>query len=94
VLTAPAPMLAQLAPRLPTGEPWRYEPKLDEFRGLLWHRTMSSVQLLSRNSRDLGPWFPELIQASQKLPVGTLIDGEIVIADDEVASTSPRCSLV
>src|SRR5207248_4213410 len=36
----------------------------------------------SRNSRELGPWFPELVQAGQKLPLGTLIDGEIVIADD------------
>jgi ATP-dependent DNA ligase len=93
VLNAPAPMLAQLAPRLPTGVGWRYEPKLDGFRGLLWHRTTSSVQLLSRNSRDLGPWFPELIQAGQKLPAGTLIDGEIVIADDEGSVTSPRCNL-
>ena len=76
-------MLAQLEARLPRGDAWRYEPKLDGFRGLLWHRTTSVVQLLSRNSRDLAPWFPELIQAGQKLPVGTLIDGEIVIADDE-----------
>ena len=84
VLTPPpVPMLAQLAPRLPRGKAWLYEPKLDGFRGLLWRRTASAVQLLSRNSRDLGPWFPELIRAGQKLPVGTLIDGEIVIADDE-----------
>jgi len=76
-------MLAQLQQRLPRGDTWRYEPKLDGFRGLLWHRTGASVQLLSRNGRDLAPWFPELIQASQKLPVGTLIDGEIVIADDD-----------
>src|SRR4029450_3533816 len=64
----------------PEAEAWRYEPKLDGFRGLLWHRTGTSVQLLSRNGRDLAPWFPELIQAGQELPVGTLIDGEIVIA--------------
>jgi len=75
-------MLAHLEARLPRGEVWRYEPKLDGFRGLLGHRAPSSVQVLSRNSRDLGPWFPELIQAGQKLPLGTLIDGEIVIADD------------
>src|SRR6266508_2792092 len=79
----PVPMLAHLEARLPRGGVWRYEPKLDGFRGLLWHRAASAVQLLSRNGRDLGPWFPELIQAGQKLPVGTLIDGEIVIADDE-----------
>ena len=76
-------MLAQLQQRLPRGDAWRYEPKLDGFRGLLWHRTGTSVQLLSRNGRDLAPWFPELIQAGQKLPVDTLIDGEIVIADDD-----------
>lgn len=75
-------MLPRLEARLPRGDAWRYEPKLDGFRGLLWHRTTSIVQLLSRNSRDLGPWFPELIQVGQKLPAGTLIDGEIVIADD------------
>src|SRR5215471_20643132 len=64
----PVPMLAQLEPRLPRGEAWRYEPKLDGFRGLLWRRTASAVELLSRNGRDLGPWFPELIHAGEKLP--------------------------
>ncbi len=56
---------------------------LDRRRGLLWHRTTAIVQLLSRNGRDLGPHFPELVQAGQTLPAGTLIDGEIVIADDD-----------
>jgi ATP-dependent DNA ligase len=39
--------------------------------------------LLSRHGRNLGPWFPELTQAGESLPVATLIDGEIVIADDD-----------
>ena len=43
---APVPMLAQLDAHLPTGGVWRYEPKLDGFRGLLWHRTSAMVQLL------------------------------------------------
>jgi hypothetical protein len=76
-------MLAQPQTRLPIGDMWRYEPKLDCFRGLLWHRTVTAVQLLSRNGRDLAPWFPELVRAGQTLPVGTLIDGEIVVADDD-----------
>ena len=80
---APLPMLAQLETRLPRGQAWRYEPKLDGFRGLLWRRTPGSIELLSRNRRDLATWFPELVRAGQTLPVGTLIDGEIVIADDE-----------
>jgi len=39
----PVPVLAQLESRLPVGEQWRYEPKLDGFRGAL----MGQVQLLN-----------------------------------------------
>jgi ATP-dependent DNA ligase len=79
-------MLAQLEPRLPRGDSWRYEPKLDGFRGLLWRRAGGQTQLLSRNARDLGPWFPELIQAAGALPANTLVDGEIVICDETGSS--------
>jgi ATP-dependent DNA ligase len=78
----PLPMLAQLDCRLPVGQHWRYEPKLDGFRGLLRRRGSGHVQLLSRNARDLGPWFPEIVAAAQNLPPGTLLDGEIVICDE------------
>jgi ATP-dependent DNA ligase len=74
-------MLAQLDSRLPRGERWAYEPKMDGFRGLLWRRD-GAVQLLSRSGRDLGPWFPELTAAAETLPSNTLVDGEIVIADE------------
>jgi ATP-dependent DNA ligase len=80
VIVAPAPMLARLEPRLPRGDQWRYEPKLDGFRGLLWRSADSAVRLLSRNMRDLSPWFPELVWAASALPCGTILDGEIVIA--------------
>jgi ATP-dependent DNA ligase len=79
---APAPMLAQLDSRLPVGDKWRYEPKLDGFRGLLWRRASGQVQLLSRNARDLGPWFPELVGAARALEPGTLLDGEMVTCDE------------
>ena len=76
------PMLAALKHSLPIGDQWLYEPKLDGFRGLLRHGTNGHVQLLSRNLRDLAPSFPELVQAARSLPAGTLLDGEIVIADE------------
>jgi bifunctional non-homologous end joining protein LigD len=76
-------MLARLESKLPRGEQWRYEPKLDGFRGLLWRRTETVIELLSRNTRDMSPWFPELVGAGQALPVDTLVDGEIVIADEQ-----------
>src|ERR671938_602390 len=75
-------MLAQLDSQLPAGQQWRYEPKLDGFRGLLWHTSSARAQLLRRNARDLGAWFPELTRAARTLPPDTLIDGEIVICDD------------
>jgi len=75
-------MLAKLESTLPVGPVWRYEPKLDGFRGLLWHSQDESAHLLSRNARDLAPWFPELTRAATSLPPGTLVDGEIVIADE------------
>jgi ATP-dependent DNA ligase len=75
-------MLAQLETRLPRGDSWAYEPKMDGFHGQLWRRDGAMARLLSRSARDLGPWFPEIIKAAEVLPRNTLIDGEIVIADD------------
>jgi ATP-dependent DNA ligase len=79
-------MLAQLGTRLPRGDSWRYEPKFDGFRGLLWRPARGPSRLLSRNARDLGPWFPELIQAADQLSPGTLLGGEIVICDETGSS--------
>ena len=71
--------MAQLDARLPRNERWAYEPKLDGFRGQLWR----SGNALSRNGRDLAPWFPELVAAAEVLSVGTLLDDETVIAEDK-----------
>jgi len=54
VIVQPVPMLAELQERLPSSAEWRYEPKLDGFRGLLGHDTGCTARLLSRNGRDLG----------------------------------------
>jgi len=80
---SPVPMLSQLASRVPTGAQWLYEPKFDGFRGLL-HRSIDGlVRLSSRQGKDLSDWFPELAQAGKSLPRSTILDGEIVIADEE-----------
>ncbi len=55
---------------------------MDGFRGLLWCADNLEVRLLSRNLRDLSPSFPELVEAASALPRGSLVDGEIVIADE------------
>jgi ATP-dependent DNA ligase len=91
-------MLARLERTLPRGDQWRYERKLDGFRGPRWHAPSRGVHVLSRNLKDLGPAFTELVQAGEDLPADTLIDGEIVIADSTGRSnlgalpgTSRRC---
>ena len=76
-------MLARLDSSLPRGAEWRYEPKLDGFRGLLWRSGTGQVRLLSRNLKDLSPLLPELLRAGDSLPPDTVLDGEIVIADDK-----------
>jgi ATP-dependent DNA ligase len=53
-------MLARLERKLPRGDPWRYEPTLDCFRGLLWRARRRSVHLLSRYLKDLSRAFPEV----------------------------------
>jgi ATP-dependent DNA ligase len=78
----PAPMLARLDSALPRGPAWCYEPKLDGFRGLLSRSESGTVRLLSRNLKDLSLSFPELADAAQSLPFDTVLDGEIVIADE------------
>jgi ATP-dependent DNA ligase len=74
-------MLARLERVLPRGPEWVYEPKLDGFRGLLWRSDAGRIRLLSRNLKALSASFPELVQAAQILPLDTVVDGEIVIAD-------------
>ncbi len=53
VAGVPAPMLARLESTLPRGPDWRYEPKLDGFRGLVWRSNTGAVRVLSRNLKDL-----------------------------------------
>ena len=77
----PTPMLARLESALPRGPAWRYEPKLDGFRGLLWRSDTGMIRLLSRSLKDLSLSFPELVRAASALPLDTVVDGEIVIAD-------------
>jgi ATP-dependent DNA ligase len=78
-LTPPIePMLARSAAEIPVG--MAYEPKWDGFRCLVF-RDESSVQLLSRNGRDLTRYFPEVVAAVlAETPTRCVLDGELVVA--------------
>jgi ATP-dependent DNA ligase len=53
---------------------------LDGFRGLLSRTSEGVARVFSRNTRDLAPWFPELVGAASTLLPATVLDGEIVMA--------------
>jgi len=69
-----APQLARSATALPEGAQWRYEPKLDGFRAIVFVDG-DDVTIQSRGGKPLTRYFPELA-----FPAGRyVLDGEIVI---------------
>jgi ATP-dependent DNA ligase len=74
------PMLAKLAPELPSGDAFLYEPKWDGFRAIVF-RGGDEVFIQSRDLKPLDRYFPELHESLLAgLPDGSVLDGEIVIA--------------
>jgi ATP-dependent DNA ligase len=72
-------MEAKIQSELPRGEDWRYEPKWDGFRAVMF-RDHDVVQLYSRNQLNLTRYFPELLAPLRALrPKQVVLDGEIVI---------------
>ena len=78
------PQLARSAKDLPAGPQWRYEPKLDGFRTIVF-REVGEVQLQSRNGRAMNRYFPEVVEQLRDLPAdGVVLDGELVVVVDGV----------
>jgi ATP-dependent DNA ligase len=75
------PMLARAQTSLPAG--MAYEPKWDGFRCLVF-RDGDSVQLISRNGRELTRYFPEVVAAViAETPAHCVLDGELVIVHND-----------
>ncbi|HEX9776204.1 MAG TPA: ATP-dependent DNA ligase [Actinomycetota bacterium] len=73
------PMLAKLESAIPSGEGWRYEPKWDGFRALVF-RDGDEVRVDSRNGQPLDRYFPEMLEiAAESFPDRCVLDGEIVV---------------
>jgi bifunctional non-homologous end joining protein LigD len=76
------PMKAKLVGSMPSGD-WIYEIKFDGYRALAL-RGGSETRLLSRNQKDLGSKFPEVMGSIAALDIqDAIIDGEIVALDEE-----------
>ncbi|MGH3930643.1 MAG: ATP-dependent DNA ligase [Pseudonocardiaceae bacterium] len=81
VMPPVAPMLAKPITGIPAGQ--HYEPKWDGFRSIVF-RDGNEVEIGSRNERPMTRYFPEVVEAVlANFPPRAVIDGEIVIADEE-----------
>lgn len=77
------PMAALSVDVLPEGPEWSYELKLDGYRALIV-KNGASIQIRSRNDKDLTPMYPAVVAASRRLQVEqAVIDGEIVAVDEQ-----------
>src|SRR5918912_4646412 len=74
------PMLAKAQAKVPSeAGVWSYEPKWDGFRALLF-RDGDEVVLQSRNGKELGRYFPELLDSLREETANRcVLDGEVVV---------------
>jgi bifunctional non-homologous end joining protein LigD len=75
-------MLLLRTERLPEGEDWLTELKLDGYRALAI-KSKGKIQLRSRNDNDFTTRYSSLAEALAAMPDETVIDGEVVALDDE-----------
>src|SRR5690348_16217115 len=77
------PMLCKVSDAIPRDGGFLFEPKWDGFRAIVF-RGQDDLFMQSRDLRPLDRYFPELHDALlDRLPPGTVVDGEIVIATPE-----------
>jgi DNA ligase D-like protein (predicted ligase) len=74
------PMYARLVQKLPEGNEWLYEIKLDGYRCLAG-KGEHQVTLWSRRKNLFTKQFPRIAQVCEELKPDTLLDGEIVALD-------------
>jgi bifunctional non-homologous end joining protein LigD len=76
------PMLAKSVDELPSGRQWIYELKLDGYRALVMKKRRA-VTIFSRRGNNLNSMFAPLVSAFSFLPDDIIIDGEVVVLDEE-----------
>src|SRR6202162_3167124 len=75
------PMECLSVSKLPEGNQWIWEVKLDGYRALAF-KSGTGVALSSRRIKSLNRQFPYIVEALADLPAGTVVDGEVVAIDD------------
>ena len=76
-----APMEADTAREIPSGEEWEYEPKWDGFRCLAF-RDGDAVHITSKSGQPLARYFPEISAALLALSARKFVlDGELIVTE-------------
>jgi ATP-dependent DNA ligase len=73
-------MEAKVSTKWPV-EGFAFEPKWDGFRSIA--SSDGGVRLDSRKQKPLLRYFPELVETVSSVPDGTVIDGEVVVVDQD-----------
>jgi DNA ligase D-like protein (predicted ligase) len=76
------PMLLMRTDKLPEGNDWAYEIKLDGYRCLAI-KTNRDVELRSRNDNDFSIRYSSITRALREMPEQTVLDGEVAALDEE-----------
>src|SRR3954467_9299234 len=78
------PQLARPAKELPDGDGWRFEPKWDGFRTIVF-RDGGAAPLQSRNGKPMNRYFPEVVPDILALPQERIVlDGELIVVVDGI----------
>ena len=75
------PMECLSVSKLPEGDRWIWEVKLDGYRALAV-KSGIGITLFSRRRKSLNRQFPYIVDALASLREGTVVDGEVVALDD------------
>ena len=77
------PMLLLRTEMLPDdAERWEYQLKFDGYRAVAF-KTGGILHVRSRNDNDFTSRYPAIVQGLAKLPNETVIDGELVVLDED-----------
>ncbi len=78
------PQLARSAKELPTDEGWRFEPKWDGFRTIVF-KDGDDIKLQSRGGKPMNRYFPDVVEQVAQLPAErAVIDGEMIVVVDGI----------
>ncbi len=78
------PQLARAAKDLPADGGWRFEPKWDGFRTIVF-RDGDDVHLQSRNGKPMNRYFPEVLpQVTALGEERVVLDGELIVVVDGI----------